>query len=65
MYIKDLFKRLQDPIIFTATISNTLTILVLVGIIGDIDADTYTKVLTSLTLILLQLGILKQPNSTK
>lgn len=65
--MKEILKRLKDPTILAATIANIVLILELCGVFTffDIDTNIVTKIVTLLISILLQVGILKQPNSTK
>ena len=58
-------KRLLDPVIATGTVANILGILVILGVIGDVDVNNVTQIFTLLMSILVQLGIMKQPNETK
>ena len=65
MYIKDIFKRLLDPVIALATLGNICIILMLFGVIGTEETNTITKVGTTVVAILIQLGIMKQPSNLK
>jgi ACR3 family arsenite efflux pump ArsB len=65
MYIKDYFKRLLDPVIALATLSNVCTILVILGLVGDAMVNNITKIGTIVIATLIQLGVMKQPDTTK
>lgn len=64
-YMKAFLKRFCDPVVITATGGNILAILAILGIVGDVQVDAITKLIGAVVVALVQLGVLKQPNSTK
>jgi hypothetical protein len=65
MYLKEYLKRLLDPVIALATLSNVLAILALTGVIGTAQVDMTTKIGTIVIATLIQLGVMKQPKNTQ
>jgi len=65
--ISEILKRLQDKVILSAILANIVLILNIVGVFKmiGIDQDTFTKVIELILAILVGIGIIKQPNSTK
>ncbi len=56
-------KRLTNKYILASTIANFVTILVLLGVIDNVKADNITKIVGFALLILVQLGIVKNPDN--
>lgn len=63
--MKEYLKRLLDPVIALATLSNILAILALTGVIGTAQVDMTTKIGTIAIATLIQLGVMKQPKNTQ
>lgn len=63
--LKDIGLRLLDPVIFLAVVATILQVFVINGLLGDMQVDTITKSITSVVNVLIMIGIMKQPNSTK
>jgi uncharacterized membrane protein len=61
--ISKVLKRLTNKYILASTIANIITILTLLGVIDVVKADTITKVVGFILLILVQVGIIKNPDS--
>ena len=57
--------RLLDPVIAVAVIGLIIQTLFTTGVIGDIEVNTVTKVASYIIDILILIGVMKQPNSTK
>lgn len=58
-------KRLQNKVVLASTIGLIVTLLTLLGVIDQIQADNVTKVVGTLILILVQVGILTNPDEIK
>jgi len=54
--------RLKNKVVILSTIGNIITILTLLGVIDVIKADTATKVAGLIVIILVQIGILNNPD---
>lgn len=67
MMLTELLKRLQDKVILGAIITQIVLLLGLLGVYKHfgIEQDTVTKVIEIILSILVGIGIVKQPNSTK
>lgn len=65
--MKNILKRLSDPVILGATLLNVFQILALFGVnkIFGYNPDIYMKSLDLVIASLIQWGIMKQPNATK
>jgi hypothetical protein len=62
--LKEYLKRLLDPVIALATLSNILAILAITGVIGTAQVDMTTRIGTIAIATLIQLGVMKQPKNT-
>lgn len=58
----NILKRFKDPVILGTTIVNLAQII---AVIWGIDTSEYVKIGDVIISLLLQIGILKQPNATK
>jgi hypothetical protein len=63
--LKEYLKRLLDPVIALATLSNILAILAITGVIGTAQVDMTTRIGTIAIATLIQLGVMKQPKNTQ
>ena len=57
--------RLLDPVIAVAVTGLIIQTLFTTGVIGDIEVNIVTKVASYVIDILILIGVMKQPNSTK
>jgi uncharacterized membrane protein len=55
-------KKFKNAFILTSTIGLIITFLTLIGVINNIQADNITKLFGTLILILIQIGILTNPD---
>lgn len=62
---KQILARLKDPVIFLATVANIFGLLVLVGIVGKLQADEMLKIVGSVVAIATTAGIFKKPKEPK
>lgn len=63
--LKDVGQRLLDPIIALAVIGLIIQTLASSGILGSLEIDLATKISGYIINILILIGVMKQPNSTK
>lgn len=63
--LKDIGLRLLDPVIAIAVIGLIIQTLLASGVIGSLEVDLVTKIAGYIINILILLGVMKQPNSTK
>lgn len=55
-------KRLKNKVVLTSTIGLIITFLTLLGVINNVQADDITKLVGSVILVLVQIGILTNPD---
>lgn len=61
----DYLKRLLDPTIAMSTITNLLSIFLIVGVMNDGQVTSVKSIAGLIFATLIQIGIMKQPNTTK